>query len=453
MRGEGSAAGAGTNNDDVECVGLHAKRGRLCVLIGAQSHSNASGRALNELVVCWDRFHGADGPRKGLNPPVARLHDRLLSARETRTPGQLREGVACLDPCLYVRASWLKKTAKDELTLLRVQNPEAVLADAQRHIARDYGFDSWRKLKRQVEQQRAADPSAVSREGSDASRDQSVREFLHRVGTGQIDEVRRALAAAPQMVNVVGPHPFWGGRPQLLHVAIESNRPDMFRLLLEAGADVNGSNDQYHPWSPLMLADHEERHDIRDELLRRGARVGLIEALLFGDDRLVEELLRPGAPGLPSYAPNGGSILNFARTIYAIDRLLDLGVASDVADRWGATPIESMSRLGSRGKPLVQHLIERGGAAAPEEYARMGDGEKLRTLLSVIRRHQVRCRDDGCCRLPAPRDRRLVGGGRRQRERPRQRQVTSHRVTFRSVEWRPENGDVTRWRRRRSRRA
>ena len=99
------------------------------------------------------------------------------------------------------------------------------------------------------------------------------------------------------MVNVVGPHPFWGGRPQPLHVAIESNRPDMFRLLLEAGADVNGRNDEYDHWSPLMLADNEERHDMRDELLRRGASVGFMEALLFGDDRLVEELLRPGAAG------------------------------------------------------------------------------------------------------------------------------------------------------------
>ncbi len=206
---------------------------------------------------------------------------------------------------LPVRPSleWLKKTAKDELKLLRAQNPEAVLADAQRHAARDYGFDSWRKLKRHVEQ-KAADATSGDAEGAVAgdSRDEAMKKFLHLVGTGQIDEVRRILAAAPQ------------------------------------------------------------------------------EALLFGDDRLVEQLLRPGAPALPKYAPNGGSILNFARTICAIDRLLDLGVAADIADRWGATPIESMSRLGSRGRPLVQHLIERGVAAAPEEYARMGDAERLRTL-------------------------------------------------------------------------
>jgi ankyrin repeat protein len=75
-------------------------------------------------------------------------------------------------------------------------------------------------------------------------------------------------------------HPFWGGRPQPLHVAIETKRRDLFDLLLEAGADVNGTNDEYDHWSPLMLARDSEREDMRDELIRRGARVGLMEALL-----------------------------------------------------------------------------------------------------------------------------------------------------------------------------
>ena len=66
------------------------------------------------------------------------------------------------------------------------------------------------------------------------------------------------------MVNAVGPHPFWGGRPQPLHVAIETKRRDMFDLLLGAGADVNGTNDEYDHWSPLMLA--------RDAGARRHAR-------------------------------------------------------------------------------------------------------------------------------------------------------------------------------------
>lgn len=191
------------------------------------------------------------------------------------------------------------------------------------------------------------------------------------------------LAAAPQMVNEVGPHPFWGGRPQPLHVSIETKRPDMFMLLLEAGAGVNGTNDQYDYWSPLMLAANGERADMRDELLRRGARVDLLEAMLFGDDARVEALLRPGAAALPSYAPNQGSVLNFARTPFAIDRLIELGVPTETKDRWGSTPIESMSRLGARGQPLVRHMIARGISAAPQEYARLGDRQALEALIDA----------------------------------------------------------------------
>jgi ankyrin repeat protein len=277
---------------------------------------------------------------------------------------------------------WLKKTAKDKLKALRAQNASAVLAEAQLALARDYGFDSWRKLKRHVEQQERTAAAAEASPAPTLTRDQIVHGFLKLVGTGQIDEVRRILAAAPQMVNAVGPHPFWGGRPQPLHVAIETKRRDMVDLLLEAGADVNGTNDHYEHWSPLMLTRDAERDDLRDELLRRGARIGLMEALLFADDALVEELLRPGVAALPAYAPNGGSVLNFARTPFAIDRLIELGVPTDVKDRWGSTPIESMSRLGPRGQTLVRHLIEKGVVAAPEEYARLGDLQTLATIVA-----------------------------------------------------------------------
>jgi ankyrin repeat protein len=215
------------------------------------------------------------------------------------------------------------------------------------------------------------------------TQDEIVNAFLRLVGTGDADSVRRILDASPDMVNAVGPHPFWGGRPQALHVAIETKRRDLFDLLLDAGADINGANDQCDHWSPMMLTIDRERPDMRHELVRRGARVGLLEALLLADDDAVEAILRPGAPALPSYAPNGGSILNFARTPFAIDRLVALGAPTDVRDRWGATPIESMSRLGPRGQPLVRHLIERGVPAAPEEYARLGDLHALTSLVDA----------------------------------------------------------------------
>jgi len=259
---------------------------------------------------------------------------------------------------------WLRKTAKNRLSELRATNPAAKLADAQRDVAREYGFPSWRKLKAHVE----------------TTSDEIVKEFFALVGSGKIDETRAALDAAPQLLHAVGPHPFWGGRPQALHVSIETGRRDLFALLLERGADVNGRNDEYDRWSPLMLSIQRGHDDMRDELLRRGARVGLIEALMLGDDPRVEELI---ADGLPDVAPNNGSILAFARTTHAIDLLIDRGASIDTKDRWGSTPIDAMSRLGARGNALLRHMIARGAKAQPKDYARLGD---IATLAAMVER-------------------------------------------------------------------
>jgi len=211
--------------------------------------------------------------------------------------------------------------------------------------------------------------------------DAAVAELLDHVGRGRLDRVRAQIAVSPQLVNAVGPHPFWGGRPQPLHVAVETRRREMVELLLEHGADPSGSNDAYGGWSPLMLAESRKASEIRDELLRRGARVGLVEALLLGDDARAEALLRSGLPDGP--VPNAGSLLAFARTPWAIDRLLALGAAPDRADCWGTRPIEALSRLGPAGGPLVQHMIECGIPAGPTELARLGDLGRLARLVEL----------------------------------------------------------------------
>lgn len=264
---------------------------------------------------------------------------------------------------------WLRKTAKQNLPALREADPGAKLADAQRLLARDYGFASWRALKAHVE--RPAPPPG----------DEIVGAFLRAVGDGETEKVRIALAALPALANSVGPHPYWGGRPQPLHVAIETKRRDMFDLLLAAGADVNGRNEEYDLWSPLMLSLSEGREDMRAELLARGAHIGLVEALMMKDDARMDALL---ADGLPDIAPNRGSILAFARTLYAIDRLLALGASADRKDRWGSAPIDVMSRVGGEdGKALVRHMMLRGVAPAPEEFARLGDRDALAALVAA----------------------------------------------------------------------
>ena len=196
-----------------------------------------------------------------------------------------------------------------------------------------------------------------------------------------MDEVRQIVTTAPALVNAVGSHPYWGGRPQALHVAIETTRRPMVQLLLEHGADVNGSNGEYDHWSPLMLAINRKCDDVRDDLIARGARIGLLEALMLADDARVAAAL--DSAGLPASAPNRGSILAFARTPFAIDRLIALGAPIDVKDRWGSRPIDALSRLGPSGAGLVRHLETYGVTASPAEYARLGDRATLDRLAAA----------------------------------------------------------------------
>lgn len=282
---------------------------------------------------------------------------------------------------LPARASldWLRKTARQRLPLLRADRPEARLADAQRDVARDYGFSSWRALKAHIDSRRPSE--------------EAVAAFLRAVGQGDLDAARAALADDPALIDAVGPHPFWGGRPQALHVAIESRRRPMFDLILASGADVDGDNDGYDGWSPLMLTFTRDAEDMRRALLERGARIGLAEALLMKDDERVAALLRRDRKALPTRGPNRGSIMAFARTPFAIDRLLELGVDATAKDRWGASPIEAMSRLADGGQDLVRHLMLRGVAAEPQEFARLGEQEALARLIqadpSILRRDVV----------------------------------------------------------------
>lgn len=126
-----------------------------------------------------------------------------------------------------------------------------------------------------------------------------------------------------------------------------------------------------------MLAVQRGHADIKDALISRGARIGLVEALLMKDDVAVDALL---ADALPSLVPNGGSILAFARTPEAIDRLLALGAPIDLKDRSGTTPVEAMSRAGDDGGTLVRHLMRHGVTPDPEVFARLGDRDMLAAL-------------------------------------------------------------------------
>jgi hypothetical protein len=230
---------------------------------------------------------------------------------------------------------YLKKLAKQQVAALRKQGQAASLVGAQLALARKYGFPSWRKLKAHVE---ALKRQAVQFNAT-AESEVSSATFNHvmkAITTRDDQALADLLAATPGVVNQTGPHPRWGGRPQPLHVAIESDNAHAFELLLNAAASVDGNNQHYDGWSPLMIAIHSKRSEMRDELIWRGAAIDLIAALMLGDDRRVAALLKDPAV-LDRPFPNNATPLHFARTAKSARLLLSHGVKIEAKDKYAKT--------------------------------------------------------------------------------------------------------------------
>jgi len=100
--------------------------------------------------------------------------------------------------------------------LEREPSGEFALNDAQRVIARAYGFPSWPKLKAFVD-------------GANIAR------FVEAVKRGDIAQVRSMLASRPELISMDMAH---NDEHRALHYAVLARNAAMVRLLMEAGADA-----------------------------------------------------------------------------------------------------------------------------------------------------------------------------------------------------------------------
>ena len=138
-----------------------------------------------------------------------------------------------LGGCVSARSKSSSSASRRRTRSSPRRNSPSLAATASRTGARSRRASSSRARRRPSTSPRVAGP------------------LLRLVGRGECGG-RVAMAATPALVNAVGPHPFWGGRPQPFHVAIEPVRFDMVQLVFRAGADVDGTNDEYTRWSPLL---------------------------------------------------------------------------------------------------------------------------------------------------------------------------------------------------------
>jgi ankyrin repeat protein len=184
---------------------------------------------------------------------------------------------------------WLRKAAKDRLEELRALDPSARLNEAQRDLAKDYGFKSWRALKAHVEAltpdrpdrkrvfqaaragdvetvrrafELGFDPAAIDDDGRTIhqiakagrfeaiellARDvqggerrpppvvQAVDAILDAAWRGETETLRQRLDAHPELIDALG-----GGfvKQSALHRAACRSQHACLHLLLERGANV-----------------------------------------------------------------------------------------------------------------------------------------------------------------------------------------------------------------------
>jgi len=220
----------------------------------------------------------------------------------------------------------LRKQAKDLLEQYRAGDPIAVaevrqfehnpeptsfsLSDAQRVLARAYGYASWSRLKAFVD-------------------GVNVATLADAVKTGDIAQARILLNARPELVDM---DMDGGNEHRALHYAVLRRDVAMVRLLMEAGADAHkGIFPHRDATTALAIAKDREYEDIiavieEEERLRR------------------EEASCPNATISPVQEQVNDAI---ARRDNAVGRwLVSIGAAIGVGVFWAVLPALGTARVG-----------------------------------------------------------------------------------------------------------
>lgn len=311
----------------------------------------------------------------------------------------------------------LKNEAKALHRTLRAANADVKLTDAQRQLAREYGFETWAKLSAHVRNLRAADGgvSAFLRAISELDRDtaqQIVAKNPRLVATslyvaaalGEVEAVERLSRDRARVDEKAGDQ---GGTP-LLYLALspfhgqndarDRGLFDSTRALLAAGADPNTRDGRFSVPALYGVTGMHNRPGIARLLLEAGANPTDGESVFHAAEAFHEEaliLLREFGVKLNEVGEWGNTPLYFLlrwhdmatdeKPALGVDWLLANGADPNVAN--GKEQETSLQVATRRGQPVrvIEKLIahgasvnlRRGDGASPWLLARRADYDDI----------------------------------------------------------------------------
>jgi ankyrin repeat protein len=268
----------------------------------------------------------------------------------------------------------LKKEAKALLRDFKLQKPAAInifnsspgtirpkLSDAQHLIAREYGFDSWAKLKESVESlaKTPVDPIDLAKKAFHEDDAPALRELLKQF---------------PELKAKIGEPISHFDSPPIVHVRSRA----MLEVMLEAGADINAKSKWWAGGFGLL---DQANPELAAYAIERGAIVNVHSAARLGMLEKLRELIEANPELVHARGGDGQTPLHFASTIEIAEYLLDHGAKIDARDvDHESTPAQYMVK----SRPAVcRFLIQRGCHTDILMAAALGDLNLVRKLLEA----------------------------------------------------------------------
>ena len=298
----------------------------------------------------------------------------------------------------------LKKQAKELLERYRAGDAAAIaeinlyerrpdaatfaLHDAQRVLARAYGYESWSKLKAFVD-------------------GVNVERFMEAVSGGSYAQVRSMLTARPELVDMDTNE---GDEHRAIHHAVLRRDPVMVRLLMEAGSNARkGIWPHRDATSALCLArdrnydeivaiiEEEEKHR-REENSCPNATVSAAQdeissAILHGDAETAMRLLDADRSLIQACDRDGATPLHVAAqqtNAELVAWLLERRANARKRDLRGLTALDraalsadSRNQNAQRFPAVAKILLEYGAEITIHAAIALADAERIRQLIQA----------------------------------------------------------------------